>query len=411
MKKKNIVYFVDDIETSFVINDIKQMANKFDKVILMSIDKIDKKEGLPINVHSIDEFMDWRAYKKVNIVLLNIVSLVLIYLNECFKKKAVLPFKRAIALMASNIFKASEVKRHLNNLNLEFKDIELFYSFWFYDCIYLAWLKKKNPLIKIVTRTHSGDLYEEHISIRDNVLMRNFQLRYINAVFPVSKMGTSYLKNLYPEFTAKFQTIYLGTKDYNCMNPFEASNVVMVSCASFRHHKRIHKIAEALLYVKSNVTWLHFGNENLNTNDPKIPEYLTNKAALLLKPNINYVSMGLTENENLMDFYAKNSVSFFISLSAAEGIPVSMMEAISFGIPVLSTDVGGCAEIVNEYTGKLIPLETDLRTIAEWIDGFHLSKMNTEGFRQNVRQFWEQNFDIEVNYSKLFDKINSEDES
>jgi len=44
----------------------------------------------------------------------------------------------------------------------------------------------------------------------------------------------------------------------------------------------------------------------------------------------------------------------FINTSSSEGIPVSMMEAQSFGIPILAMDVGGVREIVGPQTGRLL---------------------------------------------------------
>ncbi len=38
---------------------------------------------------------------------------------------------------------------------------------------------------------------------------------------------------------------------------------------------------------------------------------------------------------------------FLINVSKYEGIPVSMMEAMSFGIPCIGTDVGGVSEIID----------------------------------------------------------------
>jgi glycosyltransferase involved in cell wall biosynthesis len=98
-------------------------------------------------------------------------------------------------------------------------------------------------------------------------------------------------------------------------------------------------------------------------------------------------------------------VNLFVSVSETEGLPVSMMEALSFGIPILSTDVGGCKEIVNEKTGVLIPLSTSPSAIAGIITDFRKSKENGADFRKGVREFWEKNFNMSNNYRQFFEKV------
>ena len=43
--------------------------------------------------------------------------------------------------------------------------------------------------------------------------------------------------------------------------------------------------------------------------------------------------------------------------SSFEGIPVALMEAMSYGIPIVSTAVGGIPELCDEGCGVLIPPE------------------------------------------------------
>ena len=51
-----------------------------------------------------------------------------------------------------------------------------------------------------------------------------------------------------------------------------------------------------------------------------------------------------------------------------------MMEAQSFGIPIMSTNVGGCSEICNEQTGFLIEKEFDPKEVAQQLEAFKNSK-------------------------------------
>jgi colanic acid/amylovoran biosynthesis glycosyltransferase len=393
-----IAYFVDEIQTPFVINDIKRIAEKTDTIYLFSVETLVGKEALPENVVVLEAFIDWQNFKPLKILFLNIFSVISIYINECIILKKILPFKTSIALLASNIFKAECILKCLKSMKpspLTINSSLTFSSFWFYDCIYLAWLKKKGLISKAVSRAHSGDLYEDHISIRNKILFRNFQFSLLDKIFPVSNMGTEYLRNRYPIHKHKIETIYLGSKDYG-INPFDTNTIfTMVSCANFRHHKRIHKIAEMLQYIDFPLRWYHIGDERLKSNVLKIEEYKENIEKLSLKPNIDFIPLGSMKNEEIFTFYQNQSINLFVSLSAVEGIPVSMMEAISFGIPILSTDVGGCKEIVTEETGVLIPLKTEMKEVANIITEFKNSSKNTNEFRQGVRQFWEHNFNSE----------------
>ena len=55
---------------------------------------------------------------------------------------------------------------------------------------------------------------------------------------------------------------------------------------------------------------------------------------------------GHLDNNEIFNMYKNNSYDYFITLSESEGLPVSIMEAISCGIPVIATAVGGITEIV-----------------------------------------------------------------
>jgi colanic acid/amylovoran biosynthesis glycosyltransferase len=92
--------------------------------------------------------------------------------------------------------------------------------------------------------------------------------------------------------------------------------------------------------------------------------------------------LGRLEHEALLQFYAAGLVSVVALPSidlgdgSHEGIPVALMEAMSFGIPVIATNTGGIPELVIEGTGLLVPpadpsaladaIETALGDEARW---------------------------------------------
>jgi len=399
-------YFVDDIETSFVINDIKRFSNQYENIVLFSAEIIDDKGVLPTNVTVIDNFIDWAKFNKLKIVIHQFWTLIYLYLSEILALKKFLPLKESTALLCSNIYKAQEVKRHLNERELHVESDSLFYSFWFYDCIYLAYLKRTHFAPKIITRAHGGDVFEERSSLNGKVLFRNFQLKYFDCVFSVSKIGADYLRKKYVNFKSKIHVSYLGSDEPKGLNELNDSVFTLVSCAKIRDIKRVYLIAEALMHINFPLVWYHLGDENLDAeNDPTIEVYKQNMLALKNNSNVQSVQLGQLTNEEIFKFYKNTQCNLFISLSVTEGIPVSMMEAISFGIPILSTDVGGCNEIVNQTTGILVPENIPPKLVAKTISDFRYSTLNTSQKRIEIKNFWQDFFNQNTNYSKFFEQI------
>ena len=72
---------------------------------------------------------------------------------------------------------------------------------------------------------------------------------------------------------------------------------------------------------------------------------------------------------------ALNQVDLFCNVSEYEGVPISIMEAMAYGIPCLATHVGGVSEIVNCQTGILIEKNSSANQIKNYIVTFlHLSQ-------------------------------------
>jgi len=108
-----------------------------------------------------------------------------------------------------------------------------------------------------------------------------------------------------------------------------------------------------------------------------------------------------------MNFYQKESIDYFVNVSEHEGLPVSIMEAMSFGIPAIATNVGGTNEIVNDNkTGILLDKEF---TNQDLTDAFvRLIKMDDKEYiqlRENCRIYWQNNFDARKNYNKFTNQL------
>lgn len=82
--------------------------------------------------------------------------------------------------------------------------------------------------------------------------------------------------------------------------------------------------------------------------------------------------MGRVKHERLMELYKNRDVDAVVLPSIhtedgeREGIPVALMEAMSYGIPVISTSTGGIVELIGDGGGVVVP-EKDACAIADGI--------------------------------------------
>ena len=74
-------------------------------------------------------------------------------------------------------------------------------------------------------------------------------------------------------------------------------------------------------------------------------------ASLQLKDRVTFT--GMLQGQELVDVLA--SGDFLVLSSNYENMPVVILEAFACGLPVVSTNVGGISEIVNESNGLLVP--------------------------------------------------------
>jgi glycosyltransferase involved in cell wall biosynthesis len=123
------------------------------------------------------------------------------------------------------------------------------------------------------------------------------------------------------------------------------------------------------------------------------------EAAKSLPQNITWAMPGMVPNTEVLTFFKNKPVDCFINVSSSEGLPVSIMEATSYGIPVIATNVGGTNEIVNEQTGILLPADPSIEEIANNLISLIKSKSRNPTFRKGVYQYWNENFNAGHNYT------------
>lgn len=274
----------------------------------------------------------------------------------------------------------------------------LYYSYWnHWAALALLLEKKRRPEMTIVTRAHGYDLYHERRQGGYQPYKRQMDPG-LNRVYFVSQNGLDYYKEHFATGGAeKYRLSRLGVKD-NGLNPsVESKELRLFSCSNLVEVKRVHLIIEALALLKERpVRWTHAGGGPLEAA-------LQAKAAALLGPkdNITYEFLGGQSNEAVLDFYRTQPMDLFVSTTQSEGgTPVSMMEALSFGVPVLSTAVGGVPEIIDEQVGALLPADCTPLQIAEELVRFaQMGTQQRQLMQERARLRWKQDFQAEKNHA------------
>ena len=202
---------------------------------------------------------------------------------------------------------------------------------------------------------------------------------------------------LYPKASAGSpSTHYLGSEKLfpEALSKKSDDGVLrLASCSSAVPVKRIHLIIEMLARSDHRIHWTHIGGGPLLEQLRQLAcEKLSGKA------NISYEFLGAIPNKQVQQFYRDHPVDLFVNTSESEGLPISIMESLSYGIPAIATDVGGTREIVRETTGFLMPKELSLQAFAQTVAHYaQMEKQAQDNYRRNTFGLWQEYLDGQRN--------------
>lgn len=261
--------------------------------------------------------------------------------------------KTARMLIASETFRFV-----LNKSNSD----AVWYFFWGRGWADILPFIPRPDIRKIAVKMHGFDLYLE----RNNgyIPFRQKMLAKADLLLAISENGITYLKERYNQPQQKLMLSRLGTVSNGLAKPGSGKELNLVSCFGIIGVKRMDRIIDSLKLINDfPVIWTHIGA------GPLMDEM--KEAASSLPPNIEVRFTGKLTPAEVLRFYLENETDLFINTSESEGVPVSIMEAFSAGIPVLATAVGGTSEIVDDSVGKLLNPFPTPKEIAQAITEFY----------------------------------------
>ena len=392
-------------ENSFLQVEVQYLAQTFDPFIIAPCSIKENKISLPAGIE-IDT-----SYAAVNKVpsrnqLLHILREPL-FISEILSHPRLLLKPEAIRTLVKRTYRVFATRDWVINLfqrhNLD-PENTLFYTYWLgYTTLGVGLARQKLPGIVLVSRVHGGDLYPDRGAY--NTLFYQVQaLRHLDHLFVISEHGREYLASAYPWVGDLSEVSRLGIRTHNSLNLGSSDGVFRIaSCSSVTPVKRVHLlvlgIAQASLkQPDQRFEWNHFGSGFLIDEIRLIAEQK-------LPANVSWQLQGNLPNEDVMRYYQNNPVDLFVNVSSSEGIPVSIMEAASFGIPIMATAVGGTPEVVSEKNGWLLSPDASPDEISTAL----LKLVKEPQFRVQAgvssRLVWEQSFDADRNYPQFVSRL------
>ncbi len=271
------------------------------------------------------------------------------------------------------------------------------YSYWANTTAYLlaelrAEAGTRSLRQPLVTRAHGYDLWPERSGMK-RLPFQSAVIESCDRVCPCSERGAQYLRAEYPAYAGKIKAHHLGVIPQQGIAAVSSDNVLrLVTCSQLVPVKRVHLFAEAFSQLRRPASWTHFGD---GPEGARLRERCAH-----LPGHLRVEFRGAVPNETILDFYRTQPVDLVANTSESEGIPVSIMEAFSFGVPVVATDVGGVSELVRPGMGRLMAADFRVEELTACLE-----EHTNESYERKRIQEWQRQAFSTANYEAFATQV------
>ena len=230
----------------------------------------------------------------------------------------------------------------------------------------LPYLKAKYPQVPIIDYVHMEEWYNRNGGYsRDSSGVASI----IDKTLVCNENSKEILINYFGRNENEVKTVYIGV-DENEFNPEkynkeklkEKYNIpkdkyIISYICRISEQKRpflLLQVIKTLLEERNDFLFLIVGDGNL------LNQMKSNAKKMQLMNNI--IFLGRTNKTD--EIYAISDIT--INCSIKEGLALTAYESLSMGVPVVSSDVGGQKELINEKTGVIVPCKQNEEDIFDF---------------------------------------------
>ena len=402
--KKRIIYITRSFpygkgETSFILPEIKLLSLNYDITII-------SRNSYDTQTTELNENIEILRYPEDQVKLKNCLYYIYWLFSFDVLKEIVRNHNRSGYFLKTikHVLRAAHFSNYIKKIRKKYHQKIIYYTYWNdYASYGIASMKRKNDYA--ITRIHGGDLYLRPTN-NYSLPLKAKMAKGMDRIIFISEDGREYfIKTFHPRSNDNLIVRYMGVENsYGIAQKSSDKVLRILSLSNIVYGKRIEKIIETLSIIKNiTIEWTHIGDGEEKDQVLQLAHKLLDS-----KKNIKYSFTGMLSNLNVRKFIETHPIDMLLNVSSSEGLPVSMMEAASYGIPIIGTDVGGVREIISEKNGILINRDFTIKELANILikfSKFDNKKINNMRFES--RKIWEDKFRADKNYKKFLQEVNS----
>jgi len=299
-------------------------------------------------------------------------------------------------------------KNYFNFINyiIESRNVDIvFNSNSDYGYIMLPLIKSYHPEVAIIDYIHSVDLRDKRGSF--GRYSYDFDA-CIDATYTCNNFTTNQLLNDFNK--SNVETIYIGT-DHKKFDPSKYDRNALLKKYGIPNDKKIISFIARFSDEKRPTLFVDIANQLLKERND-LYFLMAGDGQLYKKTKNDIQKLHLQKHFKLFgmfketaEIYAMSDIT--INCSTLEGLALTSYESLSMGVPVVSSNVGGQSELIDNTVGRIVPFNEKMNhedEINSYVQAVREVLNDLEILKKNTRKKIISNFTLEK-MAKKFEEI------
>lgn len=275
----------------------------------------------------------------------------------------------------------------------------------------IPYIKACNPQVPIMDYIHMEEWYNRNGGFsRDTACLENV----LDKTLVCNENSKKILVNYFKRKENKIETVYIGV-DSNKFNPKNFNREEILNKYKIENDKRIIGFIARIDLQKRPYLLINI-IKKLKEKRNDFIVIIAGDGPLLSEIKRLAKKYGIDKNikflgavSNTEEIYAMSDVT--LNCSIKEGLALTSYESLSMGVPVVSADVGGQAELINDEVGIIVPClqkEKEIlnykyseEEINNYVEAINKIFDNLEFYKSNARNIILKKFTIEKMVEKM----------